>query len=496
MRRQRRRKQKINIKSLYFVLPIILIVLLGIGLSYYYYIKKQVNKWNNLILPNVYINNIDLSGKTKEEAASILNQYSDKLDNKVISLNINDKIKTYSYKDIDASFNVEKSVNKALEYGKNKNVIKKHKLISHSNKKDINIPLSYNKEKLNAIVKEIQEEYKLKPKNAEITINQGKINISKEEQGYNINEKSLKKAIIKSLNSNLEDVKNITVDLISSKPSITYKDLSKIKSVPMSTYSTSFASSSAERAKNLEVVTSLINGIVLMPGETFSYSDISQKGRGQYLDAAVYINNKVEQAEAGGICQVSSTLYNAIMRANIPSVERTNHSLPVSYVPLGLDATVSWGYLDYKFKNTYDFPIYIEGIIYNRNLTFNIYGDKSALNGVTYDMTSNVIDTISPEVEYIDDNSLEKGTEVTESYGQAGYKVESYLLGYKEGKEISRKHIATDIYAATKTVIKRGIAENKENETNNEKKEENENKNEVKTEEMNKEQEESENKPQ
>ena len=108
MRRQRRRKQKINIKSLYFVLPIILIVLLGIGLSYYYYIKKQVNKWNNLILPNVYINNIDLSGKTKEEAASILNQYSDKLDNKVISLNINDKIKTYSYKDIDASFNVEK----------------------------------------------------------------------------------------------------------------------------------------------------------------------------------------------------------------------------------------------------------------------------------------------------------------------------------------------------------------------------------------------------
>lgn len=411
--RKRRRKQKVDIKNLYFIIPVVLVILLGIGLGYYYHIKRQVDKWSNLILPKVYINNIDLSGKTKEEAITILNKFSKDLDEKLINIKVNDHVNSYKYSDIEAVYDIEKSVDKALEYGKDKTTISKHKLIKHANKKNIDISLSYDKEKLDTIVQNIKEGYKVEPKNAGITINQGVINLSKEESGYKVESKSLKKSIINSLSANLDSESNVTAKLISEEPNIKYEDLSKIQSSPMSTYSTNFGSSSAERAKNLEVVTSLINGMVLMPGETFSYSEISQKGRGQYLDAAVYINNKVEQAEAGGICQVSSTLYNSVMRANIPSVERTNHSLPVSYVPLGLDATVSWGYLDYKFTNIYDFPIYIEGIIYNRNLTFNIYGDKAALNGITYDMTSNVIETIAPQVEYVDDTSIEKGTEVT-----------------------------------------------------------------------------------
>lgn len=468
MKRYRRRK-KINLKSLYFVVPTILVIILGVGLGYYYFIKKQVDKWNDLILPKVYINNIDLSGKTKKEAIDELNSNIDDLDDKAINITVNDNVSSYTYSDISAFYDVKKAVNTALKYGKNGSTFSRHKLIKHSKKKNINISLNYDKDKINDIVKNIKEGYKVEAKDAAITINQGAINIIKEESGYEVDEKSLKEDIIKSLNTDLNSSSEIKAVLLSEKPKITYTDLEKIQKEPMATFSTNFSSSSAERAKNLEIVTSLINGIVLMPGETFSYSDISQKGRGQYLDAAVYINNKVEQAEAGGICQVSSTLYNAVMRANIPSVERTNHSLPVSYVPLGLDATVSWGYLDYKFTNIYDFPIYLEGIIYNRNLTFNIYGNKEALNGIKYDMTSSVLETILPEVEYVEDASLEKGTEVTESNGQAGYKVESYLLGYKDGVEVSRKLIGTDTYAVTKTVIRRGTAEKLEVSENEEK---------------------------
>ena len=128
--------------------------------------------------------------------------------------------------------------------------------------------------------------------------------------------------------------------------------------------------------------------------------------------------------EAGGICQVSSALYRAVMRANIRSVERHNHMMPVGYAELGLDATVAWGYLDYKFKNTYDFPIYIEGIAGNGTVTFNIYGDPAALGGNTYELVSENL-----------------GTDA-----QGNSKAKSYQVTYKNGVEINREYIATDTY--------------------------------------------------
>jgi len=168
-----------------------------------------------------------------------------------------------------------------------------------------------------------------------------------------------------------------------------------------------------------------VNGTLLMPGEAFSYDTASQKGRGKYTFAGGYVNNKVEQVEAGGICQVCTALYRTVMKANIRSVERHNHGLAVGYSEPGLDATVAWGYLDYKFKNTYDFPIYIEGIGSNGTVTFNIYGDPNALAGNTYELLSENLGTDA------------EGTT----------KAKSYQVTYKNGVEIKRELISTDSYA-------------------------------------------------
>ena len=128
----------------------------------------------------------------------------------------------------------------------------------------------------------------------------------------------------------------------------------------ISSFSTSLGTSSITRISNIEVCAKAINGKILMPGEIFSFNEVvgkRTKERG-YKEAPVIVNNKVESGLGGGICQVSSTLYNAVLIAGIHNIDRTHHSFPSEYVELGLDATVDWENIDFKFTNTLEYPIY------------------------------------------------------------------------------------------------------------------------------------------
>ena len=195
-----------------------------------------------------------------------------------------------------------------------------------------------------------------------------------------------------------------------------------------------------------------------MPGEIFSFNDVvgprtAERG---YKEAGTYVGNKIEPGIGGGICQVSTTIYRAAMKANLRSIERTNHSMAVGYAQPGLDATVSYGYLDYKFKNTYDFPIYIQGNTSGKVVTYSIYGDPSALNGRTYDMASEILETIPPETKVVDDSSLPVGQEVTEGAGMTGYRARAYQITYENGSEVNREVVSTDTYASVGIVVKKG----------------------------------------
>ena len=247
------------------------------------------------------------------------------------------------------------------------------------------------------------------------------------------------------------------MDVETTKPRVTKEDLSKIKGL-MGTFSTNYATSAAGRSNNIEIATKVINGTVVMPGETFSFNDIvgpRTVERG-YQEAGTYVGNKVEPGIGGGICQVSTTLYRAAMKANLRSVERTNHSMVVGYAQPGLDATVSYGYLDYKFKNTYDFPIYIQGSTVGKVVTYNIYGDPSSLNGKTYDMANEILETIPPETKVVPDNTLPEGKEVSEGAGMTGYKARSYQITYENGVEVKRDVVSTDSYASVGIVVRKG----------------------------------------
>ena len=258
-----------------------------------------------------------------------------------------------------------------------------------------------------------------------------------------------------------QDQATFTIPLKVLKPKVTVKNLSQ-EAFPdlLASYSTSYATSSANRCTNVELATKSINGYVLMPGETFSYNDtVGQRNAARgYKEAGVYLNGEVTTGLGGGICQVSSTLYNAVLLSNLEIVERTNHTFKPSYVPAGQDATVSWGAPDFKFKNNRNYPIKISATTSGKNIYFNIYGLKTD-DDYEVKIVSNQVGTVPFTTSYQNDSSLPSGTQKVIQGGSNGCKTETYKILYKNGTEVSRTRINADTYKAHNQVISVGTAQ-------------------------------------
>lgn len=216
----------------------------------------------------------------------------------------------------------------------------------------------------------------------------------------------------------------------------------------LSEFSTSFTSSNNNRSTNIRLAASKIDGCVLMPGETFSYNQVvgqRTKAAG-FKEAPAYFGGKVVQEYGGGICQVSSTLYNAVLYANLEITERTNHGFKPSYVKPGLDATVSWGGPDFKFTNNRNYPIKIICDTSGKILRIYIYGLKTD-NDYTVVLDAQYISTVYAQTIYQKDASLSTGDTRVISSGSNGCKTVTYKNLYdSSGNLVSSECISRDIY--------------------------------------------------
>ena len=225
----------------------------------------------------------------------------------------------------------------------------------------------------------------------------------------------------------------------------------------LATYSTSYASSNANRSTNIALAASKINGTVLMPGEEFSFNGTVGKrtAANGFKTATVYSNGQVTTDYGGGICQVSSTLYNTVLKANLEITNRVNHTFTVGYVPIGLDATVSWGSPDFKFKNNRSYPIKIVATTSNKRLTISVFGLKEDVE-YEVELVSYKTGTIPYSTVYTTDSSLGKGkTKVVQS-GSNGATSVAYKILKLNGKEVSRTLLSKDRYSPHNQIIARG----------------------------------------
>lgn len=226
----------------------------------------------------------------------------------------------------------------------------------------------------------------------------------------------------------------------------------------LSNFTTRYDAGNVGRTTNLRIATEKLNGYVLQPGETFSYNKALGKRTVEngYKEAAIYANGGVVNGIGGGICQISTTLYNAVLEANLEIVERHNHSFVTSYSDPGIDATVVYGALDFKFKNTRKYPIKIESYIKGGVATVNIYGLKEEPE-YTVKITSTVVANIPCPVERIEDPTLPEGTEVVVAKGTNGCKSVTYKYVYtKSGQLVSKTQLSADTYGTIKRTVKVG----------------------------------------
>lgn len=222
-------------------------------------------------------------------------------------------------------------------------------------------------------------------------------------------------------------------------------------------YSSTFNVSNYNRTTNVNIASQKINNIILLPGETFSYNKVvgERTFENGFKEASVYTSSGVVNGLGGGICQVSSTLYNAVLEANLEIVERRNHRYAVSYVPLGRDATVAYGSIDFRFKNNRQYPIKISSYTKNGTLFVSITGIEEETE---YDVsiTTKRLSTTPFTTKYIQDSSMSEGTQKQTQYGDNGYKYETYKTVSLNGAIISTELISTDNYTPLTRIVRIG----------------------------------------
>ena len=230
----------------------------------------------------------------------------------------------------------------------------------------------------------------------------------------------------------------------------------------LGSYSTSYKTSAAARVANVENGTRLLNGVTLYPGESLSTLELVTpfSVANGYQMAGSYLNGLVVDSLGGGICQVSTTLYNAVLRAELEVSQRSNHSMSVAYVPLSADAAIAESAgKDFCFTNNTDFPIYVEGITTpDRVVTFNIYGVETRSPGRSVDYVSEVLETIQPTTENIIQVANQPLGYTKVQSAHVGYKARLIKIVYENGVEKSREVVNKSTYKMVPRTVSVGVA--------------------------------------
>ncbi|WP_317890697.1 VanW family protein [Paenibacillus arenilitoris] len=221
-------------------------------------------------------------------------------------------------------------------------------------------------------------------------------------------------------------------------------------------FSTDFKTSAEGRAHNVTVTAEALNDWHLAPGEIFDYGKLIARAEElyEYREAPVILNGKLVPGIGGGICQVSSTLYNAVLRSGLEIVERRNHSLPVAYLPLGQDATYAGGAINFRFKNTTGKHLIIRTEVKDRELTVKLFGTMP--DNIRYDIESVTLKTVAPAVQEKVNDKLSPGQRVTVEQGKPGYVVDTYRTFVRDGEVVSREKVSHDTYRAQPTIVEVG----------------------------------------
>ena len=454
-----------NLKGINLAIAIlsgILILTLGFG-----YIQLS----NNRIAKNTYIKDVNIGNLSKEEAKKkILSEY--KIDK--ITFTYDDKRWDINPQDVDTNYDIDKTVDNAYNVNRSKNIFSNIVDTLKSTfgiKNHINVVVDCNESKVTSELEKISKEINTNMENAKINVLENNIEVSDDKAGLQVNINDTLTNLKKSLQKGIFEESLVVTKI---EPEIKKEDLQDINTL-LGSYKTSLFDVSPGRVENIKIATERTSGVLLMPGEEFSYNNHTglRTVKNGYKNATVIVSGEAVQGIGGGVCQVSTTLYNAVLYSGLDIVKVSNHSIPSSYVDKGRDAVVSDSGLDFVFKNNYNQPVYIQNYYRNGVITCQVYGNIKDKQDIKINTSTDKV-TKAPTKEE-KDPTLEKGKEKIIERGRDSYIVSTYRVYYdNSGKEIKTEKVATSFYPAKQQVVAIGTKKEKEEKPN--KKEEKPNK--------------------
>ena len=473
------------------VLPIVLAVLSVILVATLILTTMFSKQDATVICEGVSVNGIEVGGMTPDEATEVIADYMKDIQNKSITIEIDDQIVTTTLGELGYSYNLEESVEEAMSFGKSGSFLNRYRESKEiaENGVSVNLAASLDKEVLQQFVETNCTEFDVQPENADITRENGRFVVTEHKLGRKVSVKDtvdLIESYVLTQDCTTTEKIEIKAVVENVEPEHTTEMASLCTDV-LGTFTTSYTSSSSSRSGNVANGARLINGSVVWPGETFSAGGTMNPitaANGYYM-AGAYENGQVVDSIGGGVCQVSTTLYNAALLAELEITERSNHSMIVGYVKPSMDSAIAGTYKDLKITNNTDAPIYIEGVTANKHITFNIYGHETRPENRTIKYESEVLQVINPGAEKVtEDETQPVGYRKVTQSAHVGYKAQLWKIVYENGKEVSREKVNYSSYAPEPAYVIVGTKEVEEEEETvpetdkNEVTEENKNKNE------------------
>lgn len=437
---------------------------LVVFLIVYFSMKSTVNKVaKDTIWNNVYIEDVEVSGMKADEAKEALEAQIVKYQSKKVELVADETAAEVTLGDL--GFHIEdldKLIKAAVSYGKEGSVWARHEKFQNLKKEAKRFEVTYgvDEETVKKTIPEKIPHLKNEAQDATITRQDGKFVLTEERAGKKIDIEKSMKVIEEYFQGDWENSgnKKISLKTVVQEPSVTKEQLSQIQDV-LGTFSTYFGRGKSNREKNIINATSRINGIVMMPGDILSASEAMGKTTEEngYFAAGSYLDGEVVDSVGGGVCQVSTTLYNAVILAELEITERWSHSMLVDYVKPSMDAAIAEGYKDLKFKNNTDAPVYIEGIIKNGNVVFTVYGKETRAEGrkVTYE--SEELSRTPAKKKFVASNDA-VGTLKVSVAGHDAVKAKLWKIVTENGVEVSRKVMNNSSYRTSAATYVVGTA--------------------------------------
>jgi len=410
-------------------------------------------KYTTVLPTGIIFGDIHLGGLTKEEARDKLHSFTQEILKRNITLTFNDNKWSFNLSE-HLEVDVYQSLENTIAHTQSGNIITRFILRQQLKKSPlkVNPVINFKEENLRKTFEKINETVFIEPANAFFKVEDDIVSIVDDVKGQVLDDDKLKDNITSNLltrNGTLEiPIKKLEADR-------TTEDLRALEiKQKVAEYSTKFNKSQKGRTQNIKIAAEKINGYILSPGDIFSFNQVvGERTRDKgYQEAPVFIDNQTVPDIGGGVCQVSSTLYNLALLMNLEVIERINHSLPVSYVPLGRDATVNYDTIDLKFKNNTDGNLLLVSEVIEDTLTVKFFGKESLPFSI--ELLSETVKTIPPPVTIKKDLNLPKG-EVRIIQGAPGYVVRLWKKYCNE--EIEDKIlISTDTYNPTPTFLYMG----------------------------------------